>query len=504
MNVAQWITARASTSPEHTAIYFQGEEFNYREFDQRVRATASVLHKLGVKKSDRVALLDYNRPQYLAVIFACARLGATVVPLNWRLTRREHLVQINDCLPDLFMAGPDFIDHANQLRRSCTIEHWLSLDTSRDNWVCFDNLVDNELDSIPPDEGDMDSALLLVYTSGTTGKPKGAVLTQNSVYWNALNSQAAHELTSEDVILTDLPLFHVGGLNIQTLPAFHVGASVILHSRFKPDAALRDIETLRPTINLMVPATMQALINHPDWSRTDLSSLRLSMTGSSVIPTHLLQAFMDRGVPTGQVYGSTETCPVAICLGREYAQAKIGSCGKPVLYCEAKIIKNDGSEAAAGEHGEIFIRGQNLFAGYWNDEESTAATMSGDWYKTGDVGHVDEDGYFYIDERKRDVIISGGENIYPAEIENLITGLSEIHECAVVGKPDDRWGEVPAVFLVTDADYIDQNWLFSMLEGQLAHFKIPKEVIIVDELPRNVMGKILKYQLRDDFFGVKA
>lgn len=503
MNISDWIRGWADQVPERTAIIFQTDTYNYRAFDQRVRATASVLHQLGVRKTDRVAMLDYNRPQYLAVLFACARLGATLVPLNWRLTVREHLVQINDCLPDLFMAGPDFIDHANEVRRSCTISHWLSLDTSSDNWVWFDELVDKETDPAPPDDGAMEDALLLVYTSGTTGKPKGAVLTQNAVYWNALNSQAAHELTSEDRVLTDLPLFHVGGLNIQTLPAFHVGASVILHPRFKPEAALHDMETLRPSINLMVPATMQALINHPDWAGADLSSLRLSMTGSSVIPTHLLQAFMDRGIPTGQVYGATETCPVAICLGRDYAQEKIGSCGKPALHCEARIIKSDGNEAAPGEPGEIQVRGQNLFSGYWNDEDSTFATMDGDWFKTGDVAHMDADGFYYIDDRTRDVIISGGENIYPAEIENVITALNEIHECAVIGKPDERWGEVPIAFLVTDgSENIDTAWLFSRLENQLAHFKIPKEVTIVDELPRNVMGKILKYKLREQYLQV--
>lgn len=498
MNIARWISNQAGHAPERAAIYFEGETFSYRDFDRRIHATAAALHNLGIKKTDRVALLDYNRPQYLAVIFACARLGATVVPLNWRLTTREHLVQINDCLPDIFIAGPDFIDHAETLRGNCTIEHWLSLDTSRDNWVCFDKLVERELDSVPPEEGDMDSALLLVYTSGTTGKPKGAVLTQSAVYWNALNSESVHELTPDDRILTDLPLFHVGGLNIQTLPAFRTGACVILHPRFNPAKALRDISTLRPTINLMVPATMQALINHPDWDTTDLSSLRLSMAGSSVIPTHLLQAFLDRGIPTGQVYGSTETCPVAICLGREYAQEKVGSCGKPVLHCEAKILKSDGSEAGAGERGEILIRGKNLFSGYWNDEESTLAAMAGDWFKTGDIGHTDDEGFYYIDDRTRDVIISGGENIYPAEIENVITALTDIHECAVIGRPDEKWGEVPIAFVVAhDGKRINPKWLFSALEGQLAHFKIPKEVTIVDELPRNVMGKILKYRLRE-------
>ena len=500
MNIAHWVTGWANHAPDRTAICFRDDRYNYREFEQRIRATASVLHKLGIKKTDRVALLDYNRPQYLAIIFACARLGATVVPLNWRLTRREHLVQIKDCLPDILIVGPEFIEHADSLRDSCTIEHWLSLDVTRDNWVCFDSWVDNELDADPPDDGDMESALLLVYTSGTTGKPKGAVLTQNAVFWNALNSQAAHELTSEDRILTDLPLFHVGGLNIQTLPAFHTGASVILHHRFKPENTLHDIASLKPTINLMVPATMQALINHPHWDTTDLSSLRLCMTGSSVIPEHLLLAFMDRDIPTGQIYGATETCPVAICLGAEFARDKVGSCGKPALYCEARIIRDDGSEAAAGEAGEIHIRGQNLFSGYWNDEESTTAAMAGDWFKTGDVGHTDRDGFYYIDDRTRDVIISGGENIYPAEIENLITALPGVYECAVIGKPDSRWGEVPVAFIVAESPgRIDVDSLASKLEGQLAHFKMPKEVILVDELPRNVMGKILKYQLRETY-----
>ena len=500
MNISEWITGRAARVPKQTAIYFQGGEISYADFERRILAIAAVLMSLGVKKTDRVAILEYNTPDYLALIFACARLGVTAVPLNWRLTAREHLVQINDCLPDVLFAGMDFLVHAGELRGSCHIRHWVSFGEAPKEWLSFNALLDADSGTTVPPDGDMDSALLLVYTSGTTGKPKGAVLTQNAVYWNALNSLYIHELTDEDRVLTDLPMFHVGGLNIQTLPAFYAGASVILHPRFNPGKTLHDIETLRPTINLMVPATMQALINHPDWDSTDLSSLRLSMTGSSIIPVHLLQAFLDRGIPTVQVYGSTETCPIAIALTPEYAQAKIGSCGKAVLHCEARIVTSDGDEARAGEHGEIFVRGQNLFSGYWNDEDSTAAAMSGDWFKTGDIGHIDEDGFFYIDERSRDVIISGGENIYPAEIENIITGLHGIQECAVVGKPDEHWGEVPVVFVVADnGEMINADWLFSALEGQLAHFKIPREIFAIAELPRNVMGKILKYKLRDEY-----
>jgi fatty-acyl-CoA synthase len=498
MNIAQWVTGWASRTPDKTAVYFQGRNISYADFDSDIRATASALHRLGIKKTDRVALLEYNTPEYLTVIFACARLGATAVPLNWRLTTREHMVQINDSLPDVLLAGPGFLEHAEDLRGSCNIDHWICFGKPGDDWLAFHDLQKAGSRTATPDEGEMDDALLLVYTSGTTGKPKGAVLTQNAVSWNAVNSQIVHDLVSDDRILTDLPLFHVGGLNIQTLPAFRMGASVILHSRFNAGKSLHDIETQRPTINLMVPATMQAFINHPAWSKTDLSSLRLAMTGSSIIPIPLLQAFLDRGVTAGQVYGSTETCPIAICLGREQAREKIGSCGKPVRHCDAKVVRSDGSEADVGEPGEILIRGQNLFSGYWNDEESTAATMAGDWFKTGDIGHVDEDGFYYIDERSRDVIISGGENIYPAEIENIITGLAGIHECAVVGKPDERWGEIPVAFIVADRDRrIDSDWLFSAVDGQLAHFKIPKEVSLVEELPRNVMGKILKYRLRE-------
>jgi len=500
MNISEWISGWALRAPNRTAICFQDREISYAEFKRRIEAVAAALKELGVQKTDRGAILEYNTPDYVTLIFSCARLGATAVPLNWRLTIREHLVQINDCLPDVLFAGVDFLEHAGELRESCNIRHWVSFNTTTDEWLSFDSLLEAGTGTTVPPEGDMDSALLLVYTSGTTGKPKGAVLTQNAVYWNALNSLYMHELTDKDRVLTDLPMFHVGGLNIQTLPAFYAGASVILHPRFNAGNTLHDIENLRPSINLMVPATMQALINHPAWDNTDLSSLRLSMTGSSIIPVPLLQAFLDRGIPTVQVYGSTETCPIAIALAPEYAQAKIGSCGKPVRYCEARIVTSEGGEAPAGEHGEIFVRGQNLFSGYWNDEESTAAAMSVDWFKTGDIGHTDEDGYFYIDERSRDVIISGGENIYPAEIENIITGLHGIHECAVVGKLDEHWGEVPVVFVMADdGERINADWLFSALEGQLAHFKIPREVFIIAELPRNVMGKILKYKLREEY-----
>jgi len=353
----------------------------------------------------------------LVLLFALSRIGAILVPLNWRLTAAEHRTILADCAPRYLVAEEAFAAHA------ATLGVPLHPPAS---------------DKPAPVDGTDADDILIVYTSGTTGKPKGAVLTQGALVWNGLNGIHAHDLGQSDHVLTVLPMFHVGGLNNQTLPALLAGATVTLHRRFEPARWLADVAARRPTISLLVPAAIQAVITHPAWASTDLSSLRMLNAGSMVVPDSLIRAFHTRGVPVGQIYGSTETAPIATVLLKEDAERKIGSAGKPALHCEVRLVA-----------GEVQVRGPNVMRGYWNDPKATEATFApGGWFRTGDLGRVDDEGFLWIMGRSRDVIISGGENIYPAELENVLADCPAIAEAAVIGVPDPKWGEAACACIV--------------------------------------------------------
>ncbi len=421
---------------------------------------------LQVKKGDRVAWLGYNHPQMLVLLFALARLGAILVPLNWRLTAAEHKTILADCKPKWIFSDDEFKAHAG------------SLGIPQGN---FNSEVNSK--SSGHDEDDV----LIVYTSGTTGKPKGAVLTQAALLWNGYNSIHAHDLSQSDHVLTALPMFHVGGLNNQTLPALLAGASVTLHRRFDPALWLADVARRRPTISLLVPATLQAVVSHPAWAGTDLSSLKMMNAGSMVVPDSMIRAFHERGIPVGQIYGCTETSPIAVVLLKEDAVRKLGSAGKPALHCEVKLVD-----------GEIWVRGRNVMRGYWNDPAATAVALTPDgWFKTGDLARVDEDGYYWIIGRSKEVIISGGENIHPAELENVLADCPAIAECAVVGMEDPRWGEAVCAFVVKAKNaQLDESAVLALFKDRVAKYKHPRRVVFVDNLPRNAMGKVQKFDLK--------
>jgi fatty-acyl-CoA synthase len=486
MNLADCVDRHADFAPERIAISCEGEDYDRAWLAGAVRRMAGHLAGLGIGDGDRVAHLGLNHPLFLVLLFACARRGALLMPLNWRLAPPEHLVMLRDADPALLVHDADFAARAQALAADAGVR-------------CLP-LGDALLDA-PPETGeaaaDAAAPVLLVYTSGTTGRPKGAVLTQAALMWNAANSRAMHDLVSGDHVLTTLPMFHVGGLNIQTLPALFAGARVSLHRRFDPAATLAAIAEARPSLAVFVPAQLQAMMAHPLWPQTDLSSLRAITTGSQIVPVPLIEAVHRRGVPVIQVHGATETAPIAIYQTVRDAHTAIGSCGKPALHGDARLVDDGGRAPPAGERGEILVRGPQVMQGYWRDPAATAAAVRGGWFHTGDIGHRDAAGWYYIDERKSDVIISGGENVYPAEVEAILLEAAEIAEAAVVGRPDARWGEVPVAFVVPQAgSTIDATALLAGFAGRLARFKIPRAVILVDALPKNALGKVLRHQLR--------
>ena len=306
---------------------------------------------------------------------------------------------------------------------------------------------------------------------------------------NAENARRLFDLTPRDRVLTVLPLFHVGGLCIQTLPALWAGAEVRLLPKFDAEACFDAIADYRPTLTLLVPAVMQALVSHPRWADADLSCLRSIGAGSSEVPLHLIEAFHAKGVPVQQVYGMTETGPIAIAQTRAEALAAPGSIGRPAPLCEARILRPDGTEAAPGEAGEIVVRGPNVMQGYWRDPVATAEALRDGWFRTGDVGHRDAEGRYWFTDRLTRVIISGGENIYPAELERVLRDAPGVLGAAVIGRPDARWGEVPVAIVVPGPGF-DSGAVLRHFEGRLARFKHPRAVLAVDALPRTALGKV--------------
>lgn len=496
MNLADLIQRNAAFTPDKIALRFQDYTHSYGAFATRIQELARALKsRLGVHRGDRIAILAMNHPDYLALLYACARLGAMLVPLNWRLAVPEQMFILSDAHVKALFVAEAFDAVCGPLATALPEARIVGLDYAPARGLALiDLLTGGSGDGAEP-HVDWQSPLLIVYTAGTTGRPKGAVLRQEALLCNAVMSQHMHAMTSADHVLTVLPLFHVGGLNIQTTPALQLGAAVTLHARFSPDAALRAMEHDRPTLTVLVPSTIQALIEHPDWANTDLSSLRAVATGSTLVPQGLVDAVQARGVPVLQIYGATETSPIAVYtrLGGDLTRA--GSTGLPGLLCEARVIDDAGLEVPHGSAGEVVIRGANVLTEYWANPTATAESLHDGWFRTGDIGVRDADGYFTIHDRKKNMIVSGGENIYPAEIECVLLNHPLVSEAAVIGAPDERWQEVPVAFIVARAS-VSADELRAHLLSQLARFKVPRDIRFVDALPRNALGKVQHFLLR--------
>jgi fatty-acyl-CoA synthase len=422
-------------------------------------AAEAHLKQTGVAKGHIVAWLGHNSWDMIATLVACQRQGAVLLPLNWRLAAAE-LVQILRHAQAAHLLGtPEMASLAGEVLTAKPLHKG-------------------------PAEGIRSGDLLLVYTSGTTGQPKGALHTSAGLQANAVAAIAAQHLSARDRVLSVLPLFHVGGLCIQTLPALAVGAMVSLLPRFEPGAWFDAVEQWRPTTSLLVPAVMKALVDHPRWAAADLSSLAYVNSGSQIVPRALIDAFHARGVPVAQVYGSTETGPVSVVLPPEEAMTHPGMAGRPALGVQLKL----------GPDGEILLKAPNLMRGYHRSSEASFDALG--WFHTGDLAVQHADGLLEVVGRSKELIISGGENIHPAEIEHLAQAWPGVAECAVVGLPDERWGEVPVLVLVPQAGVdLDGPGLLAHLGTRLARFKLPRQLRVLDALPKTALGKVQRQTL---------
>ena len=493
--LAARIRALASAQTDKPCITFQDIQarstFSPEQMWTMIEQITAHLRAAGLKHGDRLAWLSLNHVTQLAALIACARIGAIWVPLNFRLATPELQQVIADAQPKLLVTDDLHLSVAQHLGVEAS------------NVVLMAHLLEStrlDLESEPL-KGRANDPLLLVYTSGTTGRAKGAVHTQQALMNNASASHWAHDFSPDDVVLSTLPMFHVGGLCIQTLPAWLAGASVILHARFEPALWLHEVEASRPTLSLLVPATLRAVIEHPSWACADLSSLRGIMTGSSVVPRAFIEAFHARGVPVGQVYGTTETGPVSIALKLHEAMACVGSAGKAHPNATLQLLDEHGNPVPQGLVGEIAIQADNLMAGYWNASGQIGVGLEDGWFRSGDLGMIESTGRLTVVGRNKDMIISGGENIYPAEIENHLVAMAGIVECAVVGLPDAKWGEVPVLTVVKTKDAVgvalQDHDIQAYLQARVARYKLPKKVVFLDTLPKSALGKVLKPQLRD-------
>ncbi|MET9319270.1 long-chain fatty acid--CoA ligase [Streptomyces sp. NPDC003038] len=501
--IGSWPARRARKTPHRIAVVHEDRAWTYRELNQRVLRLAHALRALGTRPGDRVAYLGPNHPAFLETLFATGALGAVFVPLNTRLTVGELVYNLADSGSTVLFHAPEQAEAAGAAAAAAAgVRHRIALDGAGvgAGALGYEELLagggtDPLDEAVAPDD-----PCVIMYTSGTTGRPKGAVLSHANITWNSVNVLVDTDLTGDEVTLVVAPLFHTAGLNMTCLPTLLKGGRVVLLGAFDPDRVLELIESRRVTYMFGVPTMYDAMAARPRWADTDLSSLRTLNCGGAPVPARTIAAYLARGLAFSQGYGMTEASPGILFLDREQTSAKAGSAGVPHFFTDTRVVLPDGREAAPGQSGEILVSGPNVMAGYWGRPHDTAAAFTeddGDWLRTGDIARTDGDGYAYIVDRVKDMFVSGGENVYPAEVEDAILSHPAVGECAVIGVPDEVWGEVGRAVVVLKAGVrAEEHDILGHLRGRLAKYKIPKSVVFTGALPRTASGKIVKPAVR--------
>ena len=508
MNVGEWPLRWAVRSPEGIALKFGDLELTKKEFNLRVNRLAHALQEQGIRKGERIAVLMANSNVFMEILFAASKIGALMVPLNFRLAAPELEYILNDSDPKMLIYSPEFLSLADALRgKSPNISKYIcespggsEADQDYEAWIKGKD----DSEPVPESEVGLEDPHFIMYTSGTTGRPKGAVVRQGQTQWNAVNAIHTYGIDQTEVAICCAPLFHIGALHASATPNMYAGCKLVIQRFFDPAGVIKLIEQERATSMFGIPVMFLFMTQVPEFAEADFSSVKWLIAGGSPCPKPLIDVYLKKGVTFNQGYGMTETATAITALRPEDAIRKIGSCGKPVFHTDVRIVDLEGRDLPTGEMGEVLVKGPNVIKEYWRKPKETAETIENGWLHTGDMGYLDDEGYLFLIDRRKDMYISGGENVYPAEVEDVIMGFSEVADVGVIGVPDERWGEVGLAVVVKNPGVeVTEEQIIANCQGKLAKYKIPKKVAFTEALPRTLTGKILKKDLRAQFGGVK-
>jgi fatty-acyl-CoA synthase len=482
--VVDWLAKHALYSPDKIALIeiASDRRISYAEFNAEANRASRYLRELGVKPGDRVSVLLPNCAELLFLLFGTTKLGAIFVPLNHKLAAPEIARIVEDAQPRVVFYDREF--------ERLAPAGWIAIESAIENWA---KMPASDAGAIP---ADLEAPQMLLYTSGTTGQPKGVIISHRHVLWNSINT-SLRMLMPIDTVLVHTPMFYTGGLNVYTLPGFYLGATVAILKTFNADEVLREVERLKITVLFAVPTQLAMMADSRAFATADLSALRYLISGGAPCPVALIERWITRGVTLRQGFGLTEVGPNCFALDARDALRKAGSIGFPNFSIEARIVDEQHRDVGEGEVGELILRTPAMCSGYWNNPEQTCSAIREGWFHTGDLATRDAEGYCYIVDRKKDMFISGGENVYPAEIENILRTHPKVADVAVVGTPHAKWGEAGcAVIVLQNGETITAEELLAFCTGKIAKFKIPKSLIFIDKLPRTISGKIRKEELK--------
>jgi acyl-CoA synthetase (AMP-forming)/AMP-acid ligase II len=506
-NLGLFISKRAALHPNSEALVdiASGQRLSYAELNTRCSRLANGLVERGLHSGDRVATLLMNGPEFVETFFGVAKVGGVIVALNWRLVADELSFILTDSGADTLVFGSAFKDVVVDLHSrgsdGTQIRTWIHVGEAADRpdfAIGYEDILARASPDEPPIGASDDDLLFIMYTSGTTGLPKGVMHSHNTTMWSSITALITADVRWNDRYLICLPLFHAGALN-PLISVYHRGGTAVIMPTFDPVKVWEIYSEEKITVTLAVPAMLNFMLQTYDSDAHDLSALRWVMSGAAPVPATLIEKYAAMGIEIHQVYGLTETCGPACLIAPDEAVSRAGSTGKAFFHTDVKVVDSEGNEVGADETGEVLVRGPHIMLGYWNRPEATAESIIDGWLHTGDVAAIDADGYIYIQDRIKDMIISGGENVYPAEIENVIAGHPGVTEVAVVGISSAKWGESPLAVVVKSNEALTAQDVLDHCKGKLAPFKQPKRVEFIDVIPRNPTGKVLKRVLRDQY-----
>ncbi|WP_156289666.1 acyl-CoA synthetase [Oceanobacillus salinisoli] len=499
--IGNWLVKHAYYDSERLALVYKDKRFTYKQFNERVNELANAFVEMGIRKGERVNALLYNTNEMLESMFACSKIGAIFVPINYRLSVEEVYYIVNDSTGSLFIYDSRMRTLVDELRnKKSSIREYIHVGNNpHDADFLYEEVLSSSSKEEPGYDVALDDVHIMMYTSGTTGRPKGAMLTHGNTLWNAINMMNYLPVQQSDTTIGVAPLFHIGGMSCSVTPLFYKGGTVFLDDVFNPESVLQKIQDERITFMFLVPAMWQALTEVKDFEKYDLSSLRICECGGAPCPIPVIEKFQEKGVEFYEGFGLTETAPFVSLLDSKNSLRKHGSVGKTPMHVEVRIVDEYDRDVPVGDVGELVVKGPNVMKGYWNKPEATREAIRDGWFHTGDLAKFDEENFIYIVDRMKDMIITGGENVYPIEIEQHLYKHPNIREVAVIGYPDQKWGESIKVIasLKDSKNTITLDDIRDYLDGKVARFKLPKQLEVVEELPRNATGKILKMALRE-------